>query len=233
MKDCRAFLRTFYAVSAIVNARDAYTGGHLWRVSQFSYLVARKLGMDEAEAQTIALAGFLHDIGKVGAPDHILNKRGALSDDEYMLIKTHTSLGVDLLAGHALAGAVVDGIACHHERPDGLGYPKGLRAPDIPVSALIVGATDALDAITSTRSYRAKETLPHALDAIADRLGHQFDRDVGKCLIALGREGALSSIIGQKQPKMPLVNCVSCGEIVIAAFSRPSFDAGALCSSCR
>jgi HD-GYP domain-containing protein (c-di-GMP phosphodiesterase class II) len=110
-------------MSLLVEARDPYTGGHLWRVSQFSRLIALDMGLESSEVARITLGGFLHDLGKIGIPDSILNKRDKLTDEEYAVIKTHPTIGSRLLSGHPLRDLVDVAVTMHHETPDGRGYP--------------------------------------------------------------------------------------------------------------
>ena len=140
-------LKTLYTMAMMVEARDAYTGGHLWRVAQFSRLLAQASGLSALEVERIALGGFLHDLGKIGVPDAVLNKPDRLTDEEYDIIKTHPQVGADLLAGHPLAELAMDAVLLHHETPDGRGYPQGRKADAIPLVARIVGIADAFDPV--------------------------------------------------------------------------------------
>lgn len=189
MEQAQALLKSLYVMAMMVEARDAYTGGHLWRVSQFARLVAERMSLPPDEVARVALGGFLHDLGKVGIPDAVLNKRDRLTDEEYAVIKTHPQVGADLLAGHPLAALAMDAVWLHHETPDGRGYPRGLAGAAIPLVARIVGVVDALDAMTSSRPYRAGMPLAKALQIIEDNLGGQFDATVGRIVLALGQEG--------------------------------------------
>jgi len=186
MEHAQALLKSLYVMAMMVEARDAYTGGHLWRVSQFARLVAERMQLPADEVARVELGGFLHDLGKVGIPDAVLNKRDRLSDEEYAVIKTHPQVGADLLAGHPLAALAMDAVWLHHETPDGHGYPQGLSGSAIPRVARIVGVVDALDAMTSSRPYRAGMPLATALQIIEDNLGRQFDSEVGRVVLGLG-----------------------------------------------
>lgn len=224
-------LQSLFTMAMLVEARDAYTGGHLWRVSQFSRLVAESMGLDEAEVARIELGGFLHDLGKVGIPDAILNKRDRLSEEEYAVIKTHPRIGADLLQAHPLAELAMSAVLHHHETPDGRGYPEGLRGLAIPLVARIVGVTDALDAMTSSRPYRAGMPLARALQIIEENLGGQFDEEVGRKVLALGQAGRLDHIIGHSEPGIPLQHCGVCGPtIVLTGHSREGDQV--YCPSC-
>ncbi|SIS68320.1 HD-GYP domain-containing protein [Neptunomonas antarctica] len=208
-------LRSLLVMAWMVEARDPYTGGHLWRVSRFSHLLASESGLPDADVARIALGGFLHDLGKIGVPDHILNKTGKLTDEEYAVIKTHPEVGWRTLAGHPLAGLAEVAIRSHHETPNGKGYPKGLSGSDIPVDARIVGICDAFDAMTSTRPYRREMPIKKALAIIEENLGSQFDRDFGERFLALGAADQLDHIVGHSDAGIPLHECVMCGPTLV------------------
>ncbi len=175
MAEKESLLNTLLGLSMIVEARDPYTGGHLWRVSQFSKLLAQEAGLSRRDIALCEVGGFLHDLGKVGVPDAILNKPDRLTDGEYDVIKTHPSVGGRLLTNHPLANLAFEAVVGHHERPDGKGYPHGLAGDIIPEVARIVGIADAFDAMTSTRSYRKGMHMEKALSIIDDETGRQFD----------------------------------------------------------
>jgi len=199
----------------VVEARDPYTGGHLWRVSRFAELLARRAGLSASETAQVALGGFLHDLGKIGIPDALLNKRDRLTEDEYEVIKTHPEVGYRLLLGHPLAELVADAIRLHHETPDGRGYPLGLAGSEIPRMARIIGICDAFDAMTSSRPYRVGMPLEQALAIIREQLGRQFDRTLGELFIGLGEEGTLTHIVGHSDQGIPLQSCIQCGPIIV------------------
>lgn len=208
-------LASLLALAWVVEARDPYTGGHLWRVSRFAELLAREAGLGEAEVAQISLGGFLHDLGKIGMPDAILNKRASLSDDEYAVIRTHPEVGFRMLHGHPLAALVGDAVRLHHERPDGRGYPLGLKGGEIPPMARIVGIGDAFDAMTSSRPYRVGMAVDEALSIIESNLGRQFDAELGVRFIQLGRAGKLDHIVGHSDLGIPLQTCVMCGPTLV------------------
>ena len=128
----RQLMASLLSMAWFVEARDPYTGGHLWRVSRYARLLADAEGLSQADAATISIGGFLHDLGKIGVPDAILRKPDRLLEDEYAIIRTHPDIGLRMLAGHPLARLVSDAVGLHHERPDGKGYPRGLKAAAIP-----------------------------------------------------------------------------------------------------
>jgi hypothetical protein len=208
-------LTSLLVMAWMVEARDPYTGGHLWRVSRFSRLLASGSALDEAEVARITLGGFLHDLGKVSIPDQILGKKDKLTDAEYEVIKTHPDVGWRMLAGHPLARLAEAAIRSHHERPDGYGYPQGLPGESVPLDARIVGICDAFDAMTSTRPYRRGMPIEKALAIIEENLGRQFDRVLGKRFLLLGRAGHLDHIVGHSDEGIPLRECMMCGPTLV------------------
>lgn len=208
-------LTTLLVMAWMVEARDPYTGGHLWRVSQFSRLLAQNAGLPDDDVARISIGGFLHDLGKISIPDHILGKKDRLTEDEYEVIKTHPEVGWRMMAGHPLAELAEAAVRSHHETPDGKGYPRGLAGNNVPVDARIVGVCDAFDAMTSTRPYRRGMPIEKALGIIEDNLDRQFDKALGLRFIALGREGKLDHIVGHSDVGIPLYDCVMCGPTLV------------------
>lgn len=215
MNTVQLLLKSLFTMASMVEARDPYTGGHLWRVSQFSRLLAEAGGLPAAYVARIMVGGFLHDLGKVAVPDAILNKPARLSADEYAVVQTHPDVGKRLLGDHPLAELARVAIWAHHERPDGAGYPRQLAGAEIPLDARIVGITDAFDAMTSTRPYRRGMPTARALAIIEEHLGTQFDSDWGQRFIVLGKQGALDQVVGHSEPGIPMQTCPACGPIVV------------------
>lgn len=224
-------LKSLYVMAAMVEARDPYTGGHLWRVSQFSRLLAQALGLTAAEVARVSLGGFLHDLGKIGVPDAILNKRDRLSDEEYAVIRTHPQIGARLLAGHPLGPLVHAAVTQHHETPDGRGYPQGLRGEAIPLDARIIGLTDAFDAMTSTRPYRQGMPIPKALGILREHAGSQFDHHLVEHFVALGEAKALDAIVGHSESGIPLFQCLMCGPTIVVRRGQQAGEA-VFCRAC-
>lgn len=208
-------LHTLYSMAFLVEARDPYTGGHLWRVSQYSTRLALACGFSKQDAVIAGLGGFLHDLGKVGVPDRILNNPGKLSKAEYAVMKTHPSLGAQVLQGHPLAPLAMDAVSGHHERIDGRGYPSGLSGRKIPESARIVGIADAFDAMTSTRPYRQGMPVATAIEQIKVNLDKQFDLHYGRRFIELALSNELDGIIGHSDDGIPMHACPLCGPVVV------------------
>ena len=224
-------LASLLVMAWMVEARDPYTGGHLWRVSRYARLLSQHMGLPAETVDRISIGGFLHDLGKIGIPDHILNKRDRLSDEEYAVIKTHPNSGLRMLAGHPLKVLVQDAVALHHETPDGKGYPNSLTLEQIPLDARIVGVCDAFDAMTSTRPYREGMPVARALEIIEQQLGQQFDLQAGRHFVSLGRSGALTHIVGHTDDGIPLHECPMCGPTLVI---RRQQQAGShiYCPSC-
>ncbi|MDX8395563.1 MAG: HD domain-containing protein, partial [Mariprofundaceae bacterium] len=219
-----SLLQSLFVMSSIVEARDTYTGGHLWRVSQLSRLLAEAAGLTSQEVARISVGGFLHDLGKVSIPDAILGKAGSLTDEEYEVIKTHPEVGAKLLGGHPLAGLVEQAVLSHHETPLGNGYPHGLSGQDIPLDARIVGICDAFDAMTSNRPYRQGMPIEKSLSIIESELGKQFDREHGELFLKLGRQGVLDHIVGHSEPGIPIQECPICGPTIVVTRQHHSGD---------
>lgn len=220
----QALLASLLISAWMVEARDPYTGGHLWRVARMAHALALESGSTPREASRIAMAGFLHDLGKVGIPDAILRKPGRLTDEEFATIKTHPRVGARMLVGHPLAELVVGVIHHHHEMPNGRGYPLGLLDAEIPRDARLVGLCDAFDAMTSTRPYRAGMPTAKALGIIESELGQQFDRSLGTTFVRMGRAGAFDAIVGHSDDGIPLQHCPACGPTLVRTRSARAGD---------
>ena len=163
------------ALTGTIDAKDKYTNGHSSRVAKYSKMIAARAGYSEKEQENIYMVAILHDIGKIGVPDSIINKPGKLTDEEYAVIKTHPVIGGDILKSITSFKGIEVGARSHHERYDGKGYPDGLKGEEIPEVARIIGVADAYDAMTSNRSYR--NYLPQAAvrEQIEKGKGTQFD----------------------------------------------------------
>jgi putative nucleotidyltransferase with HDIG domain len=184
-----AFFNTSMALADAVEARDNYTAGHSRRVTDYSLLIGRAMGLGAEELETLRTSAILHDIGKIGIPDCILNKPGLLEPLEYETIKQHTVIGARILGHVPELSNVVPAVRHHHERMDGSGYPDGLSGEAIPLLARIIAVADAFDAITTTRVY--KPTLPDslALEELRRGSGTQFDPQVVDVFLKLYAEG--------------------------------------------
>lgn len=161
-----------------LEARDAYTCGHSDRVALISSVLAEDMGFDEKARYQIYVAGLLHDVGKVGIPDAILNKRGSLTDDEFKIIKEHPVTGYEILKNLKQFAYVLPAVRHHHEQMDGKGYPDGLAGEDIPLDARIMAVADAFDAMTSNRPYRDGMPFEKAESILKENRGPQWDPQV-------------------------------------------------------
>jgi putative nucleotidyltransferase with HDIG domain len=160
---------------AAVSGHDDYTGGHSCRVADYVSGLASLLGMSAVETALVRRAALVHDIGKIAVPDHILRKRGPLTDDELELVKLHPVIGAGMLSRIAGMEALVPIVLHHHERWDGLGYPQGLSGVDIPIASRMIFVADAYDAMTSRRPYGPTLTPEDALAELRRSAGQQFD----------------------------------------------------------
>jgi ribonuclease P protein subunit RPR2 len=174
-----AYHETVTALAGALESKDSGTGQHSQRVHHYALELAQGTAPEVAEDESVAYGFMLHDVGKIGIPDHILQKPGALTPAERRLMETHTVLGEQLLRGVSfLQGSGLRVVRSHHERWDGDGYPDGLVAKDIPVAARIFAVADALDAMTSDRPYRAAMTWAAAGRELVSQSGKQFDPTV-------------------------------------------------------
>jgi HD-GYP domain-containing protein (c-di-GMP phosphodiesterase class II) len=183
LEEALARLRESYTdmirtLAFVVEAKDPGTRAHLARTHDYAVALAGAVDPPMAADERLRHGFLLHDVGKVGVPEAILNKPGPLDDREWRVMRTHPLLGVRMVAGIESFGPAVDVIRCHHERWDGAGYPAGLRGEEIPLGARIFAVADAFDAMTSNRPYRRALPLARAHREIADGAGSQFDPDV-------------------------------------------------------
>ncbi len=189
-----AYRGTALVLGDVVEADDTYTGEHCKGVVRLALDVAEALGLDAAQRRGVEFGALLHDVGKIAVPKEIINKPGALSTSEWALIKTHTIEGQRMLEQvGGFMREVGEIVRSSHERWDGTGYPDGLRATAIPLEARIVSACDALNAMTTTRSYRQAMSLPEALAELARGAGTQFDPRVVEVLVGLHSAGPSSA----------------------------------------
>lgn len=182
---------TYQALETLANtidAKDKYTNGHSNRVAKYSMEIAKRMGKDENEAISIYFMGLLHDIGKIGIRDDIINKTNKLSDEEFQVIKNHPIIGYEILRNMTEIPSIEYGARWHHEKYDGSGYPDGLKGDEIPEYARIICVADAYDAMTSTRSYRAAMDQKKVRSEIEKGKGKQFDPAIAQIMIDMINE---------------------------------------------
>lgn len=182
-------LNSIMVIANTIDAKDTYTSGHSMRVAQCSTAIARNLNWSEEEVQNIHYIALLHDIGKIGVPDAILNKPGKLSAEEFEVIKKHPVIGNDILKDIYMIRSVAEGALYHHERYDGHGYPFGLTGEKIPYCARIIGIADAYDAMTSNRIYRRKLNRENVIKEFENGRGTQFDPKLTDLFLTMLSEG--------------------------------------------
>ena len=169
------FLHVVECLADAIDAKDNYTKGHSGRVAQYSKEIAERLGYDEKQQEKIFMMGLLHDVGKIGVPDEVINKPGRLSEEEFAKIQKHPAIGGRILGNIKEMPELAAGAKWHHERYDGTGYPEGLAGEDIPEAARIIAVADAYDAMTSNRSYRGVLPQEKVRQEIERGKGSQFD----------------------------------------------------------
>jgi putative nucleotidyltransferase with HDIG domain len=192
------YLGAVRALAAALDARDPYTAGHSERVSIFAVAMGEELKLDWDAMETLRLGALLHDIGKIGVPDEVLRKSGALTAAEFETIKTHPTAGARILRSIPFLAPHIPIVELHHERPDGLGYPYGLKGDDIPPAARIVHVADAFDAMTSARAYRSGRIPVEAIAELRRCVGTDFDGPSVEALIA-----ALPRLVAATEPHDP------------------------------
>jgi putative two-component system response regulator len=178
-----SFLSAITALAYALEAKDKYTSGHSQRVAGISVAIAKELGMPQDSIDKIRLAGLVHDIGKIGIKESILNKTGKLTDEEYQHIKSHCEAGEHILIPIVEDEEILKAVRHHHERYDGRGYPDGLSGEQIPLGARILAVADAYDAMTSERPYREAMSAESACTEIERGKGVQFDPQVANAFL--------------------------------------------------
>ena len=182
---------TILTIAKTVDAKDENTRQHSIRVSEYSVLIAQKLGLDEQTCDELRRTALLHDIGKIAIPDRVLNKPSRLTDEEYEIMKSHVVKGADILKNFTLLDHVEEGALYHHERYDGKGYVHGLKGEEIPLYARIIGIADAFDAMKANRVYRKQLDFDYVLGELKKGRGTQFDPKLVDIMLELIAEGTI------------------------------------------
>ncbi len=188
----RQMLRgTVSALAAAIEFKDDYTRGHSQRVTAYALEIGRGMQLEEAQLRTLELAGFLHDVGKIGVPESILRKAGPLSNEEYKVVKEHSRIGTEIVRNIVGAEAIAEVVLHHHERWDGTGYPDGLRGGEPSLLSRILAVADAFDAMCSRRPYRDRLAMEKVMRTVREAAGTQFDPRVAEALLRAVKEGRI------------------------------------------
>lgn len=176
------------AMAVAVDAKSRWTAGHSIRVTRYAVELANAIGLPESEVEKVNLSGLLHDLGKIGVPDAILDKPGRLTDEEWKVMKQHPIIGYEMLKDiWQFRGSILDGVLYHHERVDGKGYPFGLKGEEIPFMGRLLAVADGFDAMTSDRPYRAGMPKEKALEVLLEGAGTQWDKELVKAFVEAQR----------------------------------------------
>jgi response regulator RpfG family c-di-GMP phosphodiesterase len=199
----KTYLSTVEALANAVEARDPYTRGHIERVYLLSQAIVEELGWTEEQLGDLKIGALLHDIGKIGVPDSILNKPGRLTDEESLVMKQHPTIGVKIVESISFLKPALPYILYHHERHDGNGYPLGLAGDDIPLPGRLLAVVDTIDAITSDRPYRKGRSLADAMEEIYKYSGTQFNPAVVEACLAAYAKGKLNFLFENDEQLVP------------------------------
>jgi putative nucleotidyltransferase with HDIG domain len=227
----KQLLKSLVTLGSVIEARDKYTGGHVYRVGQYARKIGDKLGLPSDRLFALEVGGLVHDLGKIGTPDAILNKRDKLTDSEYEMMKNHVKLGADLVKNHPLESLVIDSVSDHHERLDGKGYPESKDQEHISLHARIMSVSDAFDAMTSARPYRQGMPAEKALEIMRSEIGTQFHTDVVEALSSLFEEGLLDGILGHAGFERKMLACPVCGPTIAPTNKQKDGDK-VMCPAC-
>lgn len=179
------FYKTIRAISNALDTKDSYTNGHSLRVTLYSMILAKELNLDDSYMEDIEIAGLLHDIGKIAMPKSILCKNGKLTDEEFLVMKSHPLRGEKIVINIKKLQMISSWVKAHHEKWDGRGYPDGLKGAEIPLPGRIIALADTYDAMTSTRPYRAALSHEVAIAEIKRCAGTQFDPELAGLFVSL------------------------------------------------
>ena len=185
------FMGSIQMLAGAVDEKDPYTRGHSDRVTRYSMLIAKEMKLDDAFMEILQISAQLHDVGKIGIEDHILKKPGALTEEEFEVMKTHTTKGANILRPVTQLAEMLPGIELHHEALDGRGYPYGLKGDQIPLLARVIAVADTFDALTTNRPYQQAHTPEQALQIIRNLAGKRLDPQAVDALLAVYARGEI------------------------------------------
>jgi len=193
------FVGTVKALAAAIDGKDKYTRGHSERVSRISVAIGKRIGLPEDELEVLRMSALLHDVGKIAIDDRILKKPAALTDEEFVIMKTHPQKGYKIMSQIPAMKDFLPGMYMHHEMVNGKGYPQGLTGDQIPLQAKIVSVADTFDAMTIDRPYQKALELDDALGRISSFVGTRDDKGVVDALVAACKAGEVANgIVRQK-----------------------------------
>jgi len=194
------FLETIRTLAAAIDAKDPYTRGHSERVSSYSMAIARHLGLSQEEVFRVRTAAILHDVGKLGIRDGILNKPGGLTEEEFEVMRRHPKIGAQIMEPIRMLKDIIPGIRNHHETWDGTGYPDQLEGEKIPLVARIIGVADTFAAMTTNRPYQKAKSLEFVLEKMRAMSGTRFDPRAVEALLAAVHAGDVTPPNLDQQP---------------------------------
>jgi len=192
------FIDAIEMIAAAVDAKDPYTKGHSGRVSKFSVILARELGLEEEEVDKIRISATLHDVGKIGVEDRVLKKPGVLTNEEFEIMKRHTVMGYEIVRQVKQLAEMLPGIRWHHEALNGKGYPDGIKGDELPLMCRIIAVADTFDAVTTDRPYQAGRDFPSSLEILRKHAGTKYDPIVVDALHAAYSKGDLRTYETQR-----------------------------------
>jgi len=209
------FMGSIQMLAGAVDEKDPYTRGHSDRVTRYSLLIAKEMNLPPPFMETLQISAQLHDVGKIGIEDHILKKPGALTEEEFEVMKTHTTKGANILRPVTQLAEMLPGIELHHEALDGRGYPYGLKGDQIPMLARVIAVGDTFDALTTNRPYQQAHTPEQALQIIRNLAGKRLDPDAVAALLAVYARGEIR--IQRFTIKRPIAPAPTAVEVPVAA----------------
>jgi HD-GYP domain-containing protein (c-di-GMP phosphodiesterase class II) len=217
------FMGSIQMLAGAVDEKDPYTRGHSDRVTRYSLLIAKEMKLDQTFMETLQISAQLHDVGKIGIEDHILKKPGALTAEEFEVMKTHTTKGANILRPVTQLAEMLPGIELHHEALDGRGYPYGLQGEQIPLLARVIAVADTFDALTTNRPYQTAHTPEQALQIIQNLAGKRLDPVAVEALLAVYARGEIKiQRFTIKRPVMPAATPAPEAVPVAAAAAAPA-----------
>ena len=217
------FMSSIQMLAGAVDEKDPYTRGHSDRVTKYSVMIAREMGLEESFIETLQISAQLHDVGKIGIEDRILKKPGALTPEEFEIMKTHTTKGAHILRGVKQLAAMLPGIELHHESLDGRGYPHGLKGEAIPLLPRIIAVADTFDALTTNRPYQKAHDAEQALRIIHSLAGKRLDPAPVAAINTLYERGDIR--IQKRVPAATVTSAASSQEVAVTTDPSPNTQA--------